>query len=268
MGDHDVHPIGLGCGAFGFAGPTEDEASIRTIHTALDAGIRLFDTALAYTSLDEPARSERILARALATHPAGADAVVATKGGHWRSGPDTFPVDGRPETLRRHCEHSLSVLGVETIALYQLHWPDPHVPFSESVGALAGLQAAGKIQHIGVSNVSRELLQTARSEAVIAAVQNHFSPLDESDRPLLDHCAEQQIAYLAWSPLGGKASRDLASHRPDLVEQAATAGVSTHRMALAWLLEQSPVLIPLVGASRPETVRDSARAAQSSRRPL
>jgi aryl-alcohol dehydrogenase-like predicted oxidoreductase len=262
VGAFQVHPIGLGCGSFGFRDGRHDADSIRTLHAALDAGLRFFDTALAYTTLDETSHGERLLAEALRTHPNGKDAVLATKGGHWRQGEHDFPKCGRPEVLREHCEISLAATNRETIDLYQLHWPDPETPFVESVGALHDLQCEGKIRFIGLSNVSVAQISSAQSVARITSVQNHFSPIDQSDREVLDYCTENGIAYLAYSPLGHVKAKDLASYRPDLADIAAECEVTVQRAAHAWLLGRSARLIPLVGASRPATVQDSAAAAE------
>jgi aryl-alcohol dehydrogenase-like predicted oxidoreductase len=185
--------------------------------------------------------------------------VVATKGGHYRNG-DDFPIDARPEALRRDCALSRDLLGVDRIDLYFLHHPDPRLPLRASIAALAELQTEGWIRHIGVSNVSLAQLDEALSVAPVAAVQNRFSPLEQTDRPVVDFCAKTGIAYLAYSPLGGRASA-LANAFPAAAALAARKGVSMPRLALAWLLTVSPTLIPITGAGRPESIRDSALAA-------
>lgn len=223
-----------------------------TVHAAVDAGVMLIDTALAYTRPGVESYAEHVIARALRGLKAERP-LVATKGGHYRRG-DSFPVDGRPDTLRAHCETSLRVLEVDRIDLYQLHHVDPQVPLADSVGALGQLQEDGKIAAIGLSNVTVAQLDEALAVAPVAAVQNRLSYSDPGDLPTALAGAERGVAYLAYSPLGGPAG---------LVPQAALAvagrrGVSAHRVLLAWLHRQSPNIVPLAGASRAASIRDSA----------
>src|SRR2546423_432616 len=163
----EIEGIGLGTAQFAFRAGTAGD-SVATVHAALDAGVMLIDTALAYTRPGVESHAEAVVARAL-RGLAGERPLVATKGGHWRDG-DGFPVDGRPSTLRRHCEISLRTLGIERIDLYQLHHVDPDVPLAESVGALAGPRDEGKVAEIGLSNVTIAQLQQARAVAPIASV--------------------------------------------------------------------------------------------------
>jgi aryl-alcohol dehydrogenase-like predicted oxidoreductase len=258
IGDMSVSAIGLGSASWTLTGRPDAEG-VKAVHAALDAGITLIDTARAYTTPSHPGLGETLVRRALAEHRAGSSVVVATKGGHYRNG-DDFPIDARPEALRRDCALSRGLLGIDRIDLYFLHHPDPRVPVRSSIAALAGLQEAGWIRHIGVSNVSPAQLEEALSVAPIAAVQNRFSPLEQTDRPVVDICAKTGVAYLAYSPLGGRASA-LAEAFPAAADLAARKGVSMARLALAWLLTVSPTLIPITGASRPESIRDSALAA-------
>lgn len=260
VADATVSGIGLGTMVFGFVDATNDVASIRTLHTAFDAGIDLVDTALCYTSLEEPSHSERVVAEAIRTW--GGDVRVATKGGHWRD-ETGFPKDGRPEAIRRHCETSLRTLGVESLWLYQLHWPDPAVPVEETMGAFADMQREGKVQHVGVSNFSVEQITAAQSVVTVASVQNPFSIVRQDDRKVLDHCAEQGIAYLAYSPVGGHGSaKKLDELSPACAKVARTRGLTPQQVALAWLLAQSPTVVPLAGCSRPQTVLASAAAGE------
>lgn len=243
--------------AFGATGPPDDERMIQTIHAALDAGVRLVDTARAYTSATHPGHSEAIVARALAAHPAGADTLVVTKGGHYRDGAE-FPIDARAEAIRRHCELSRRLLGVETLDVYLLHWPDPEIPMAEAMATFAELRDEGAIRHVGVSNVTVAQLEDARAVVPIVCVENRFSVYDQTDREMIDHCTERGIAYLAYSPLRG--SEPLTTAFPKAAALARRKGVSVHRLALAWLLTLSPAVIPVCGASRPETIRDAALA--------
>jgi aryl-alcohol dehydrogenase-like predicted oxidoreductase len=258
-----VSAIGLGEMPMSLAGRPDEARSIRTIHAALDAGITLIDTADAYC-LDgfEVGHGERLVARALASWPGARDRVlVATKGGHTRPGRG-WGLDGRPEYLRQACEASLRALGVEAIGLYQLHRPDPKVPFAESVGALAELRRAGKVRLVGLSNVSVDQIRQARQIVSVASVQNEFSPRFRRSEGELAWCAGERIAFLPWSPLGGIGrGRDLGGRHPAFAEVAAGHGVSPQQVALAWELAKAPVVIPIPGASRPETITDSAAAA-------
>lgn len=261
VGDVAVSAIGLGGVNWSYPKQSEDGLSVQTIHAALDAGVTLIDTALAYTTATVESHNESLIARALRGHPKRDDVLVATKGGHYRRG-DECPVDGRPEVLRAHCEISLRTLEVECIGLYQLHWPDPAVPIAESMGALAKLQEEGKIRMLGVSNVSVAQLEEARSVVEVVSVQNRFSPLCPESRPVLRYCAEEGLAFLPWFPLGGlAASRELGGLLPAFREVAAARSVSIQRIVLAWHLAQAPVVIPIPGARRPESIRDSAEAA-------
>jgi aryl-alcohol dehydrogenase-like predicted oxidoreductase len=263
LGGLRVGAIGLGEMPMSVAGRPDEARSIRTIHTALDAGVTLIDTADAYC-LDgsEFGHGERLVAKALAAWSGDRDRVlVATKGGHTRPGRE-WGLDGRPEYLRQACEASLRALGMEAIGLYQFHRPDPKVPFAESVGALAELKAAGKVRLVGLSNVSVDQINQARELVDLASVQNEFSPRFRRSEGELAFCAARGIAFLPWSPLGGIGrGRDLGGRHRAFAEVAEAHGVSPQRVALAWALAKAPVVIPIPGASRPETITDSLAAA-------
>lgn len=248
---HRVEGIGLGTAQFAFRDGTAEDC-VATVHAALDAGVTLIDTALAYTRLGVESYAEQVVARALRA-AGGARPLVATKGGHWRDG-DQFPVSGRPETLRAHCETSLRTLGESQIGLYQLHHVDPLVPLAESVGALKDLRSQGKIAAIGLSNVSLAQLYTGLSIAPIASVQNRLSLAAPGDLPMALACARLGVAYLAYAPFDGPSGSPPAA----ALSVARRHGVSVHRVLLAWLRAQSPNIVPLAGASRPATIRDSA----------
>jgi aryl-alcohol dehydrogenase-like predicted oxidoreductase len=263
LGGLRVGAIGLGEMPMSLAGRPDEARSIRTIHAALDAGATLIDTADAYCrDGSEMGHGERLVAKALAGWSGDRDRVlVATKGGHTRPGGD-WQLDGRPEYLRQACEASLRALGVEAIGLYQFHRPDPKVPFTESVGALAELQAAGKVRLVGLSNVSVDQINQARELVEVASVQNEFSPRFRRSEGELAFCAAQRIAFLPWSPLGGIGrGRDLGGRHRAFAEVAEAHGVSPQQVALAWELAKAPVVIPIPGASRPETITDSLAAA-------
>ena len=246
----------------------------QTVNAALDAGVTLIDSAHVYTTPDEEAHNERLIARILGRRERAAPAVVATKGGHYRDG-DDFGFDGRPETIVRHCETSLRALGVECIELYQLHCPDPRVPVAETMGAFAELRSAGKIRQVGVCNVTFAELEEARQVVPIASVQNHLSPwageaafrppgaAPAGDHEVLATCTAEGIAFLAYAPFKGPfgAAGERADGLPGIDAVARERGVSRQQAILAWLLAQGPTVIPVVGANRPASIADSAAAA-------
>jgi aryl-alcohol dehydrogenase-like predicted oxidoreductase len=263
IGGVKVGAVGLGAMPLSLAGRPDEAGAMRTIHAALDAGVTLIDTADAYgLGGSELGHNERLVAKALAAWPGGRDKVlVATKGGHTRPGRE-WGLDGRPEYLRQACEASLRALGGEAIGLYQLHRPDPKVPFTESVGALAELRAAGKVRMVGLSNVRVDQIEQARRIVEVASVQNEFSPRFRRSEGELAYCAAHRIAFLPWSPLGGIGRGGLLGQRhAAFAEVAGRHGVSPQRVALAWELAKAPVVIPIPGARRPESIVDSAAAA-------
>lgn len=263
LGDLSVPPIGLGAMELSIQGHPPQEQGVRTIHAALDAGVRLIDTADAYcVDASDVGANERLVATALAQWSGDPDEVlVATKGGHTRGADGSWLIDGRPEHLRAACEASLAALGVSTIGLYQLHRPDPRVPYAESVGALRELQLEGKIRLVGLSNASAEQIEQSLDLVDVASVQNQFSPQFRASEPELRVCERHEITFLAYGPLGGmgNAAR-LAERHPAFAEVARERGVSAQQVALAWELAQALVVIPIPGCSRPETIIDSAAA--------
>jgi aryl-alcohol dehydrogenase-like predicted oxidoreductase len=267
IGPVTVSAIGLGGMPMSIEGRPDEERSIRTIHAALDAGVTLIDTADSYhLHAGETGHNERLIARALASYPGDTSGVlVATKGGHLRPGDGSWTVDGSPAHLRAAAEASLKALGVDAIGLYQFHRPDPKVPYEESVGALRELLDAGKIRLAGISNASIEQIDIARralGEGNLASVQNEFSPAFRSSEGELLHAAAHGIAFLPWSPLGGigRAGK-LGARHTAFADVAGARGVSPQQVTLAWMLAKAPVVIPIPGASRPESITDSAQAA-------
>lgn len=266
IGDRQVGAIGLGGMPMSIEGRPDEGRSIATIHAALDAGVTLIDTADAYhLHAGEVGHNESLIAKALASWGGDSSGVlVATKGGHLRPGDGSWTRDGSPDHLRRACEASLKRLGTEAIGLYQFHRPDPLVPYEESIGAIRDLYDAGKIQMAGISNADPAQIRTAQQILGdrLVSVQNQFSPAFGSSRPELDLCTELGLAFLPWSPLGGIGSAaTLGSSHAPFHQVAQELGVSPQRVCLAWMLAISPVVIPIPGASRPETIRDSAAAA-------
>jgi aryl-alcohol dehydrogenase-like predicted oxidoreductase len=266
IGHRKVSAIGLGAMPMSIEGRPDRERSLDTIAAAVEAGVTLIDTADAYhLHADEVGHNEELIAEALRRIGAGADDVlVATKGGHLRPGDGSWTIDSSPAHLREACEASLRRLGVEAIGLYQLHRPDPTVPYAESVGALAELLDAGKIQMAGISNADPEQIHIAQDvlRGRLVSVQNQFSPAYRSSEPELELCDQLGIAFLPWSPLGGiSKAADLGSAFGPFQQVADARGVSPQQVCLAWMLAKSAQVVPIPGSSRPQTVRDSAAAA-------
>jgi len=266
IADLEVSAIGLGCMPMSIEGRPEDARSIATIHAALDEGVTLFDTADAYhLGADEVGHNESLIARAVASWGGDtSNVLVATKGGHRRPGDGTWHVDGRPEYLKAAAEASLRRLGGDAIGLYHFHRPDPKVPFADSVGAIRDLLDAGTIRLAGVSNANPDQIRFAREilGGRLVSVQNQYSPAFRSSEPELELSDELGIAFLPWSPLGGIASASALGDRFAPFQQVADArGVSPQVICLAWQLAKSPHVIPIPGASRPESIRDSVQAA-------
>ena len=259
-----VSAIGLGAMPLSIGERPDEERALRTVHAALDAGVTLIDTADAYClGHREVGHNERLVAKALAAYGGNVDDVlVATKGGHTRPPDDSWGLDGSPAYLRSACEASLRALGVEAIGLYQYHRPDPAVPYAESIGALEELRQEGKIQLVGISNADVDQIELAMQTTQLAAVQNEFSPAFRSSRAELDLCARHGIAFLPWSPLGGmSAAATLGDAHVAFADVARKRGVSPQQVCLAWELAQADVVLPIPGASRPESITDSAAAA-------
>jgi aryl-alcohol dehydrogenase-like predicted oxidoreductase len=267
IGSTEVSAIGLGGMPMSIEGRPDDRSrSIATIHAALDAGITLIDTADAYhLDRSDVGHNETLIAEALASYGGDASEVlVATKGGHLRPGGGEWTLDGSPEHLRSACDASLKRLGVEAIGLYQFHRPDPDVPYAEGLGALRDLLDEGKIRMAGISNADCDQIDEAQDVlgGRLVSVQNEFSPAFRSSEPELRKCQELGIAFLPWSPLGGISDASELGSKHAAFEEVATAhGVSPQQVTLAWMLAKAPVVIPIPGSSRPETIRASAAAA-------
>jgi aryl-alcohol dehydrogenase-like predicted oxidoreductase len=248
--------IGLGTAPLAFRDIGFDQA-VATIRAAIEAGVRLVDTAPAYTRIDVESFAEAAIASALAGTHDRRTVTIATKGGHRRVG-DSFPIDASAAALVRDCEVSLRALDVEAIDLYQLHHVDPRVPIEDSVAVLRDLQLAGKIATIGLCNVDVEQVRRAMTVAAISTVQNRFSVDCRADRPTVDYCAENSITYLAYKTISDTSRR---SSRSAVDALARRLGVSPQRVRVAWVLSQGAHVVPLIGASRPETIKDSLGAA-------
>jgi len=267
IGTTTVSAIGLGGMQLSIEGRPEDRGrAVATVHAALDAGITLIDTADAYhLHADEVGHNEVLIAQALATYGGDTtDVLVATKGGHLRPGDGSWTLDGSPQHLREACDASLKRLGVDAIGLYQFHRPDPKVDYADSIGAIAELLDAGKIRMAGISNASVAQIRQAQEilDGRLVSVQNQFSSTFRSSEVELRLCNELGLAFLPWAPLGGSSGAGvLGSRHAAFAEVAEGHGVSPQQVTLAWMLALSPVVIPIPGSSRPETIRDSAAGA-------
>ena len=266
LGDLDISAIGLGGMPMSIEGRPNEARSTATIHAALDEGVTLFDTADSYhLHADEVGHNESLIARAVSTWGGDTSKVlVATKGGHLRPGDGTWYLDGRPEHLKAAAQASLRRLGGEAIGLYYFHRPDPKVPYADSVGAIRDLLDAGTIRLAGISNANPAQIRLAHEilGGRLASVQNQLSPRFRSSEPERELCDGLGIAFLSWSPLGGISSAATLGDRFASFQEVADArAVSPQVVCLAWHLAKSPQVIPIPGASRPESIRDSVTAA-------
>ena len=253
LGNMKIHRLGFGAMRLtgeGIWGPPDDPAAAeQVLKRALDLGIDFIDTADAYG----PNVNEETIASALYPYPDGI--VIATKGGQTRSGPNQWHPEGRPEHLREALEGSLKRLKVDTIDLYQLHRPDPDVPFEDSVGEIADMKAEGKIRHVGLSNVSVEQLDKARDIVDIVSVQNRYNLTDRSSEDVLEACEHNNIGFIPWGPI---ATNKLPGD--DLAAIAEAHGATPAQIAIAWLLQKSPVMLPIPGTSSLEHLEQNVAA--------
>jgi aryl-alcohol dehydrogenase-like predicted oxidoreductase len=254
-GDLQVHRLGFGAMQItgdGIWGPPDDpEEAKRVLRRVVELGIDLIDTADSYG----PEVSENLIAEALHPYPDGL--VIATKGGLRRTGPGQWPRDARPERLKECCEASLRRLKLDRIDLYQLHSPDPQVPYEDSVGALKELQDEGKIRHVGVSNVSLEELTQARGIVEVVTVQNRYNVTDRHSEDVLEACEEAGIGFIPWFPL---ATGRLAEPGGALDKIAQAHDATPAQIALAWLLARSPVMLPIPGTSSVDHLEEDVAA--------
>ena len=256
-GDLTVNRLGFGAmritgeGIWGW--PPDRENALKVLRRATELGVDLIDTADAYG----PDTSELLIAEALHPYPKGL--VIATKGGLTRPGPGEWVPNCRPEHLKQAVEGSLKRLRLERIDLYQLHTVDPEVPIEESLGALKQMQDAGKIRHIGLSNVDPEEIARARKIVPIVSVQNRYNIEDRKSENVLVYCEKENLGFLPWFPIGGGSG--LKPENPmNLAVKA--HGVSVYQVALAWLLARSPVMLPIPGTSSLAHLEDNVAAAK------
>lgn len=233
----------LGFGAMRITGPgiwgppADHDTAIAVLRRSIELGVDLIDTADAYG----PDVSEDLIREAL--HPYDG-IVIATKGGLTRQGPDAWEPVGRPAYLRQCVQMSLRRLGVERIDLWQLHRIDPHIPTDEQFGVIADMQREGLIRHVGLSEVTVQDVIDAQQHFPVVSVQNLYNVADRSAESLLDHCEKHGIGFIPWFPLGG---RGLAQDGSALTTIAARLGATPGQVALAWLLQRSPVMLPIPG---------------------
>lgn len=258
-GDLPVRRLGFGAmrltGEGIWGEPRDRDEAIRVLRRAIELGVTFIDTADSYG----PHVSEQLIAEALYPYPP--DLVIATKGGFDRPGPNQWTENGRPEHLRGACEGSLRRLRVDRIDLYQLHRIDPKVPADEQLATLEALQTEGKVRHVGLSEVTVAQIEHARTIVPIATVQNRYSLTDREHEDVLDYCAREGIGFMPWYPL---AAGELTAAGGPLTRIAASLGLTTAQLALAWLLWRSPVMLPIPGTSRVRHLEENMAAASAS----
>jgi pyridoxine 4-dehydrogenase len=259
LGDFEVNRIGFGAmrvlGNEDIWGPPKDPANAKKVlRRAYELGANFFDTAESYG----PHTDEMIIAEAM--HPYPKDLVIGTKCGLVRPKPSRWDEDGRPEKLRQDLEGSLKRLKLDCLHLWQLHAPDPKVPFEDQVGVLADAQRQGKVRNVGLSNVSVRQLEQARKVLPIVSVQNRYNVGDRSSEDVLMACERAGIAFLPWYPLGDGA----VLKKKKIVEMAKRRKATPAQVALAWLLAKSPVMLPIPGTSSVAHLEENMKAASVS----
>src|ERR1700704_5268416 len=244
-GDLSVNRLGFGAmrltgeGIWGW--PADRDNARKVLRRAVELGVNFIDTADAYG----PEVSELLIAEALHPYPVGL--VIATKGGLTRPGPGRWVPNGRPEYLTQCVEKSLKRLKLERIDLYQLHRIDRNVPVEESLGALKKLQDAGKIRHVGLSEVLVKEIEQARKVLPIVSIQNEYNIADRGSDNALAYCEKEKLGFIPWSPVGG--GRSSFTKSGPLEAEAKRHGVTVYQLALGWLLQRSPVMLPIPGTS-------------------
>ena len=255
-GDLEVHRLGYGAMQItgdGVWGPPKDhEGALAVLRAAVEGGVDFIDTADSYG----PVVSEQLIAEAL--HPYPDDLVIATKAGFTRTGPGEWTAVGRPSYLKQQVELSLRNLRTDRIDLIQLHRIDPEVPLEDQVGAFAELREQGKVRHIGLSEVSVEEVEKARAVTEIASVQNLYNLTNRQSQDVLDHATREGIAFIPWFPI---ATGDLAGPDSPVADIARERDASPSQIALAWLLQISPVVLPIPGTTSVDHLRENLGAA-------
>jgi len=253
LGDMPVHRLGFGAmritGKGIWGEPDDRDGALAVLRRAIELDANFIDTADSYG----PAISEELIAEAL--HPYPPDLVIGTKGGLERPGPGRWEPNCRPERLKRCCDESLLRLRLDTIPLYQLHTPDPKVPFEESVGALAELREEGKIRHVGLSNVGRSHIEQAQKIVPIVSVQNRYSVTARDSEAVLERCEEEGLAFIPWFPLDAGGLKEEA-----LAEVAKAHDATPAQVAIAWLLHRSEAMLPIPGTSSIDHLEENVAA--------
>ncbi|MBA3651857.1 MAG: aldo/keto reductase [Chthoniobacterales bacterium] len=256
-GDLPVNRLGFGAmritgdGIWGW--PADRPNALKVLRRAVELGVNLIDTADAYG----PETSELLIAEALHPYPTGL--VIATKGGLTRPGPGSWRPNGRRDYLKNCVEESLKRLRLERIDLYQLHRIDPKVPMEESLGALKEMQSAGKIRHVGLSEVSPKEIARARKVLPIVSVQNRYNVMDRKWEETLAYCEKEQLGFMPWSPVGGGGG---LKSKAQLSEVAKAHQATVYQVALAWLLQRSPVMLPIPGTASIAHLEENVAAAK------
>ncbi len=255
-GELEIHRLGYGAmritGKGIWGEPADREGAKKVLRRAVELGVDFIDTADSYG----PAVSERLIGEALAPYSKGT--VVATKAGLTRQGPDRWLPVGRPEYLTQQVEMSLRWLKKDTLDLWQLHRVDPRVPMEESLGAIKKLQQEGKIQYVGLSEVTVEEIKQARKTLDIVSVQNEYNLANRKSEAVLDYCEREGLAFIPWFPV---AAGKLAQAGGKLDTLAKKHGVTVGQLSLAWLLHRSPVMLPIPGTSSVEHLVENVKAA-------
>jgi pyridoxine 4-dehydrogenase len=259
-GDLSVNRLGFGAmrltgdGIWGW--PADRENARKVLRRAVELGVNFIDTADAYG----PEVSELLIAEALHPYPVGL--VIATKGGLTRPGPGRWTPNGRPEYLTQCVEKSLKRLKLERIDLYQLHRIDPKVPVEDSLGALKAARDAGKIRHVGLSEVSVKEIEQAKKILSIVSIQNRYNIADRDSEDALNYCEKEKIGFIPWAPIGGSGRSSLTSPGGAFEAEAKRRGASAVQLALAWLLQRSPVMLPIPGTSSLAHLEENMGAAK------
>ncbi len=265
LGSLTVNRMGFGAmrltGPGIWGDPPDLQAAYGVLRRAVELGVNFIDTADSYG----PEANELAIAAALHPYPAGL--VIATKAGLTRAGPDDWQRNAHPAHLRAACEGSLRRLKMERIDLYQLHAPDPRVPFEDSVGELLRLQQEGKILHIGLSNVDLGELRRAQQLAKIVSVQNQYNIADREHEAVLEQCERDGLAFIPWYPLGaGQHANDRGAGNRELETIARERGITRAQAAIAWLLARSPAILPIPGTSSTRHLEENVAAAAGAAR--
>jgi pyridoxine 4-dehydrogenase len=259
-GDLLVNRLGFGAmrltgeGIWGW--PPDRENAKKVLRRAVELGVNFIDTADAYG----PETNELLIAEALYPYPKGL--IIATKGGNTRPGPGQWVQDGRPEYLAQAVDKSLKRLKLERIDLWQLHRIDRKVPVEESLGAIKKAQDSGKIRHVGLSEVSVAEIDQAKKVVPIVSIQNRYNITDRESEAALNYCQKEKMGFIPWAPIGGSGTRSLSKSATQLEAEAKRHNVSVVQLALAWLLQRSPVMLPIPGTSSLAHLEENMAAAK------